>query len=379
MLRAPAALAVLVLAPAARADSLRLSLEGGAEYDSNIHRIELREGEAAEVQAAPLLRLGARLRGDTAPRAGHRATIDLFAGGKRFFGDDTDDKGRAPGDENVAMVSGSARYDIGLPERRAVVRFAGSLYDAFGDESAGGSRNFQSADGRAAVVLAGPGDHRVTAHAGLRRFRYKPNDLFDWTADHYGLRYAANLWSGDSEGEADASAVGVTFDYRIERRDYASAVLTDACDPPCPDPAIGRVDLFHAASAEASYTGDRVYSLRYELQVVDSNSYGQSLVRHRVEAGVTAEVPLSVFVTAKATLQYNVFQDGLLLTPDVAAQTGISIDDENRNGLVVHAARELGAAWSAEARYGLFSNEFATEELRFRRQTGYLGLLYEYR
>ena len=39
----------------------------------------------------------------------------------------------------------------------------------------------------------------------------------------------------------------------------------------------------------------------------------------------------------------------------------------------------IGGKWSVEARYALFSNEFATRQLTFRRQIFYAGTVYRYR
>ncbi|RMH37007.1 MAG: hypothetical protein D6689_21505 [Deltaproteobacteria bacterium] len=373
---AAAAIAAIAATPA-RAEPTRVQVEAGAEYDTNVHRIERRAGEDVAVQAAPLVRVGARVRGGVRPRASHRLSYDLFAGAKRFFGDARDDAGRTPSDEDVAIVAARGAYAAALASRRAIVRAVGSYYDAIGDDRVDTARNFRSFDARGELVLVGPERHRFALHAGLRAFTFKPDGVFDYRADHYGARYTTEMWRSDSAGEADASSVEVAAAYRLERRDYAGAALTDACDPPCPAPSLGRVDLFHVASIEVTYTGDRVYAARYELQVDDSNSFGQSLVRHRVDAAVTTDVAFGVSATAKLTVLYNVFVDGLLVARDVNAQTGVSIEDENRNGLVVHLARPLAGGWTAEARYGLWSNEFATDALRFRRQAVYAGLLYE--
>jgi hypothetical protein len=54
----------------------------------------------------------------------------------------------------------------------------------------------------------------------------------------------------------------------------------------------------------------------------------------------------------------------------------LTIEDENRNSFTVHATRDLSAHLAAEARYSFYSNEFATQTLVFRRQTGYLGLVW---
>jgi hypothetical protein len=379
MARSLAVVAGVLLAPgAAAAQRWSLEVEGGSEYDSNVHRLEVPEEDRDLVEAAPLLRFGARLRGSTKPHKRHLFGYSLFGASKVFLEDGADD-------ENVLILAGNARYDVGLTSRRAVMRIAGSFYEAIGDDDVPTSRNFSTADARGEVVLVGPGQHRVTTHAGLRRFRYKPDAQFDWSGDHYGARYSTTLWSSDSEGGADASSFDVAASYRFERRQYDGVAFANSCGPGdeiVPDcfypTGIGRSDVNHGASAEVSYTGDRIYGLRYELQVNDSNSVGQSLVRHRVEASVTSELFADVFLTAKGTVQFNVFLDPLLLARDVNAQSFVSIDDENRNGLALHATRTLGAKWTAEARYGFFTNEFATRELTFRRQTAYLGLVYRY-
>ncbi len=378
MIRGIALLCSILVPAVAAAEDWSLKIEGGSEYDSNPHRLEVPEEDSDLVDAAALLRFGARLRGElkTAPRRVVR--YNMFLGTKQFLEQPAET-------EDVVIATGNVRYDIGVASRRTVVRLATSFYDAIGDDDDTVGRNFRSFDGQVALVFVGSDQHRVTAHAGFRTFGYKPNEQFDWSGDHYGLRYNTSLWQGDSEGDADASSIDIAASYRLERRNYSGVAFANSCgddDPIVPDcfypTAMDRVDLYHAAAAEVRYTGNRIYSGRYEVQVNDSNSVGQALVRHRIEASVTTELLADIFLTATGTVQYNVFLDPLLLARDVNAQSFVSIDDENRNGLVLHATRELGSRWSAEGRYGLFSNEFATQELRFRRQTGYLGLTYEY-
>jgi hypothetical protein len=360
----------------AGAEDWTLKVEGGSEYDSNVHRLEVPEEQRDEIVGAPLLRFGARLRGKTRPQRRHVFTYGLFGGGKMFLTDDA-------GDEDVAILAGNARYDVGLANRLAVAGVRASYYDAIGDDDFALSRNFSSGDVQGNLTLVGPGAHRISAHVGYRSFRYKPNRQFDFGGDHYGLRYTTTVWRG--EGKVDASSFDFTASYQLGRRNYDSAAFANGCGaddeiiPDCFYPtSLDRVDLYHSAATELVYTGDRIYSARYELQVNDSNSVGQSLVRHRVEASVTSELFSEIFVTVKGIVQLNVFVDPLLLARDVNAQSFVSIDDENRNALVVHATRALWDRWAAEARYGLFTNEFATQELTFRRQTGYFGLVYTY-
>jgi len=378
MIRATALLCSILVPAVAAGEEWSLKIEGGSEYDSNPHRLELPEQDSALVQGAPLLRLGARLRGMAKPQPRHSLRYSVFGGAKLFLEDTAET-------EDVKILAANATYDVGVIARRAVLRLAGSYYDAFGDDDAVSGRNFSSRDIQAALVLVGRGQHRVTAHVGLRSFEYKPNEQFDWSGDHYGLRYNTSVWQGDTEGDANASSIDISASYRLERRNYNGVAFASSCGEgdeivgDCFYPTnVDRADAHHAAAAEVSYTGNRIYSGRYELQVNDSNSVGQALVRHRFEVSITSELFAEIILTAKGTVQYNVFLDPLLLAPDVNSQSFVSIDDENRNGIVLHATRDLRSRLSVEGRYGFFSNEFATQELRFRRQTGYLGLVYEY-
>ncbi len=356
----------------------RIKVEAGTEYDSNIHRLEVPEGADADVVAAPLLRAAAR--GQTAARVRHRGRLRLagLVGGKLFL----TDAGRS---ENVGILSADGRYQHALPGRSALLGLRGAAYDSFnldpsGTSGAEAGRNFAIATGELGATLLGPGHHRLTLTAGYRDFSYKPDHDFDWSGDHYGLRYRTALWRGDPDVDLDASSIEIDVGYEVGRRQYAGRAFTSNCpqgtdpDPMCIVPtSLDRIDLVHTARAEVLYTGDRVWTGAYELSLVDSNSFGQSLVRHRIDLGVTTKTWADVFLTARATVIVSSFLDPLLLARDVQSQTFISIDDENRNALSLHLARDLGAAWTIEARYAIFTNEFATKALGFRRQIVYVG------
>lgn len=361
-----------------------LELEGGSEFDTNIHRLELGEEAMDEVVASPLMRGGARLRLSYKPKKGQQLRMTGFGGAKLF----TTEDGQS---ENVAIVSLTGHYGRALRSRSMVLGVRGNYYDAFGYEpfGAGGlvneGRNFSLGNIEATATVVGPRQHRLTMHAGYQSFTYKPDEDFDWSGDHYGLQYQTTFWRGDPDEDLDAASVDVSVGYRLSRRGYRGRAFTNVCgadempEPRCFLPTdFDRADMHHAAGAELVYTGDRIYSARYEVQISDSNSYGQSLVRQRFEVGLTTETWAEIFLTARAAVQFNTFLDPLLLARNVQAQTFVTIDDENRNSLSLHLARDVGKDWSVEARYALFTNEFATQELSFRRQVFYLGAVYTY-
>jgi hypothetical protein len=377
--------AVLALAATARdtaAEEWSLRLEAGSEYDTNIHRLEVVEGNR-DPDSGPLLRLGARYQ-LAAQSDANLFRSDGYGGTKLFL--------TGPGQsESVFVIATNAGYARVLPSRRATLGASASYYDAIHYEAfdcasdcgqVGEGRFFSTAAVEANLGLLGPSSHRLVASLGYRTFEYKPDEDFDWSGEHYALAYTATLWRG-SDDTADVASFELAASYRLSRRDYVGEALANE-NPESDQPMasvpteLGRFDLNHSAAAEVTYSGDRIYSARYELQINDSNDFGQSLVRQVLELRITTELVADVFLTATGAVQLNIFLDPLLVAPDVNASTLISIEDENRNSLSALLSRDISAHWSIEGRYSIFSNEFATDEFRFRRQTVYVGAVYDF-
>ncbi|HWM87966.1 MAG TPA: hypothetical protein VNO33_19060, partial [Kofleriaceae bacterium] len=159
-----------------------LQLEGGSEYDSNVHRVERRES----VIGSPLARLGARHR--LAWRRTPRERLTLAShGGLKVF---TRETGQT---ENVAVLSADGGYEWGLPARGLILGLSGNYYDAIpyqlsdAEDDDGLGRHFRIGQGAASATLVGPRGHRVTALAGYRAFHYKPTEDLDWQGEHVGL------------------------------------------------------------------------------------------------------------------------------------------------------------------------------------------------
>jgi hypothetical protein len=371
-----------------------LALDSGAEYDTNIHRCE-GDQQGCPVAAAPLARTTARLSLGWQPQPGRRVQI-LGFGGARLFADERD-RG-----ENLAVLSGDARYAWDLPSRHASMAVRVAYHDTFGhqapaDEDGIARRHFAVANGELHLTLLGGEGHQLSMLGGYRSFRYKPDQDFDWRGDHYGARYRTTVWStrgsgGDDGGGLAVAAVELSAWYEAERRGYHGQALRNICgprqtlDPRClGETNQRRADLSHRAGAEVTYTGDRIYSARYQLDVIDSSSAGPyAQVRHRLEVGTTTELFAGLFATAEAALQVIRYRDALLVVdgavpePDPGSDF-VAIDDENRNALSLHLARDLGEAWSIEGRYALYTGALAAPDPSFVRQIFYLGVAYRYR
>jgi hypothetical protein len=367
--------AALVLAAATPADADTWSggVESGVEYDSNVHRVEVDPAAAADAPVAvPLARAGGHLAG-TGEADWGRWTLAGQSLVRKVLGDELG--------EDVGVVSGDVRWDRGLGERRVLVGARARYYDVIALDGGDGARAFGLGAADAQLTLVGEGGARVVAALGVRDFRYKPDDDFDWRGPTAGLRFGTTLWHDGPDGEDATATLELAAVYRVERRGFRGLAFANGCmpgevvDPICFVPTgLARTDVHHVAEAEVVYTGEVVATGGYQLAVNDSSSYGQSLVRHRVTASVTGELPARVFATGIVALQLDQYLDPLLLARDVVNQTFTTIDDENRSMLSVRLSRRLGSGWAAEARWGFSADSLSTDDLQFRRHVVYAGL-----
>lgn len=384
---AVAAAVAAALASPAGADPLRLRLafEAGPEVDTNPAREESPDGTIS-TPAAAVARSGARLM--LARRLSSRHTLALSAVGavKKFMG--------AAGveGEDVAVVTADGRWDIAGKTRPLVFTLRAGYYEAFERDDfddAGRSldRDFRTGDASVGLTLLGDAGDRVVGAVGYRLFDYKPidpsNPRREKELDFHG-ESAQLVWSHPLGGDDEEPAAWeLEVSYAAHRRRFDGPSLTNVCPDggqavTCRRPTpLPRVDLFHQAAVELTYTGAKLIGGRYELHVNDSTSFGESLVRHRLELLLTTELLADAFLTAKLVLQFNQFLDTLLVSGDTG--TFLTIEDESRNALILHATRDFGEAFTLEARYALYMSQFVTsEELRYRRQTFYVGGIYRF-
>jgi hypothetical protein len=347
-------------------DAWESDVEAGAEYDSNVQRIEVDPESGMEPIAAPAARVGAKFAG-AGERGWGRWTV-AGQGLARLVGY-PEELG-----ENVGVLAGEGRWDRPAGQGTARVGVRASYYDVLPLLGGAAARAFAIGGADGLVVLAGPDGERFALTAGYRDFRYKPDEDFDWRGLAAALRLVVPVGGG----------VDVSAGYRLERRSFRGLAFTSGCAPTDPvEPScfvpteLARSDLHHVGEVELIYTGDVVVGGGYQLTFNDSSSYGQSLVRHRLTASVTAGLPGRVFATAIATLQLDQYLDPLLLARDVANQTFTSIDDENRSALSLRLSRKLRGGWAAEGRWAFYADSLSpgsTDDLEFRRHLVYGGV-----
>lgn len=370
------AIGVLGVARIAAADPWTVRMESGGEADTNIERVETAIGTPHRV-AAGAGRLGARLDHRDALLGG--ALFTEAYGLARMIASSNDDLR----DENVMLFAGDLRWLRPVSDRPIAVGVHLLAADSFGMLGVTGARTFRNLGGDAVVVL-GRGDDHLTLALGGRDFVYKPRaamapaHLFDWRGPVAGAQFDTTLWQTSDRTANLELRTGLAF----EQRSYASTAVA-SCAPddnvvdPCSMPtSLRRRDRYQRAGLELTWTGGLVATASYQATVIDSNSYGQSLTRQRITAQVTAELFGRLLATVAATLQIDLYPDGLPVETDVLHQEFTSLEDENRSSLQILLARPLSKVWSIEARGALWRDFASISAATFRRTLFYAGVVY---
>lgn len=348
-----------------------LTVEGGAEADSNVQRVETGEGLDTMRRGGPVLRLGWRY-----DRRGRLARGGYVAGASMLARMVTDDAAKS---ENVALFAGDLRtlHTVG---KRPVAVGAGIGYaDALAFSTNVGARTFRTAAADIMLVLRKDDARSLTLAIGPRYFAYKPRREYDWWGPSIAARLDLTLWEPSGGARSLELAAVLGFEARI----YDSVAYTNACPedaPPSPScfgaTSLLRRDRYQRAGVELTYTGRVIGTLGYQLTVIDSNSFGPSLLRHRGTLSATTELPKKLIGTVLATLQIDKYLDGLVVEKDLQHQEYTSLDDANRSSLQIRLARRMTDAFSLEGRVAVWRDIGGTLDTEYRRELIYFGGVY---
>ena len=364
---------------------LTLRLELGPEYDTNANRSEVVTGAVNPDPpvGSALVRTTARL--GFAWKRG-RSLLRLSAGlGSKIFVE------RAVADQDVVVAQAGLDEKLRL-SRHAEVSILGDYYDAYQHlvpstcTDCLRRRDFRTGQGGLRLTLAGgPGTFWVGG--GYRGFQYKPDGYFDFHAPSGEVGASVGTQLGREDDPHDLT---ISASYRIEHRSYSGVQQLRNNVPGCePDLPLAegclvrgsrtRVDDFHELGVDVTYVGVVLASLGYALQLDRSNSFGQSLLRHVVTLRLGYRLPWHLYATAKAQLLVSNGLDRVQLDPQVSNLTFATIEDENRNALILDLEREIPRLRLAvDARYSFFASQLGAQQTSFARQVAYLGLTYRF-
>jgi hypothetical protein len=366
------ALALAVWGSSARAEPWIVTFEGGAEADTNVQHIETGPGIADAPVAAGVVRLGGRVDHKDHVLGG---TYALSASGLTRTVLDNSVKV-----EDVALLAGNVRWLHPVGDRPVSIGFDAIAIDDIPTSDDVGARTFSNFGGDGLLVLKLADDRTLSFAAGGRSFVYKPDHDFDWIGPTAAARLDLVLWQ--PSGGTRTLALATTLSY--EARAYDSHALANACapnarpDPTCLAPTdLLRRDRYQRIGVELTWLGSSVIAVGYQLAIIDSNDFGQSLARHKVTASVTASLPWELYFTAVGTLELDQYLDGLIVPTDETQRNFENLDDENESSVQLRLARAVSSSWSIEGRAAawrdLGSNIMDTA---YKRSLVYLGVIF---
>jgi hypothetical protein len=365
---------VATRAAAAEPQTWGVTAEAGAEVDSNVERVETGPGLPDMPVAAPVARFGVRVDGRDRALGGRfvLALSDLT----RIVADNS-----VPV-ENVTLLAGDVRWLHPIGERPVSLGVGVTGADALPLSDPIGDRTF-SLYGADLLLAAHAGDdHRLLLAVGGRSFVYKPvvTHDYDYTSPTASARLDLVLWHSPEHTRSLELATSLGF----EARAFDAAARANACPPGAPPDLtcfaateLARRDRFARAEVDLTWVGRQVIALGYQLIVIDSNSFGESLVRHRVTGSVTLAFPHNIYGTLLAILDIDQYVDGLIVSTDPLHSDFANIEDENRSSVQARIAKKLSGGWSVEARAAMWRNLAGPSmDVDFHRELVYLGVMY---
>lgn len=212
-----------------------------------------------------------------------------------------------------------------------------------GRDRRGASRDYSDVLGLLAVDFFPDPKLDVRLTLGAERF-------FFWQRSSYG--YAA------PQGQLAAR-------FRFDRRHSVSAsggyghrfydgVVNDHPDTPDDESAAGtrRADGVVQVSLGYQYRGPFMAQVGYAYSEQASNSFGESLRRHRLTLTGGFRLPWELSLFAQGVLQLSQFPDGIYLSPELL----VIEDDENSSYLTAKLVRALGPSFEVDLRYAAYLN-----------------------
>ena len=297
----------------------------GLEYDDNPHRLE-----SYEDSGAALMRylLGADIVTDTGPSG--QVSAALRHGGTRFYEE---------GDAN-ALLTEVRSTGTWWPRRRLTLQVRGDVKDR---TESGDDRRDYTRGGAAGQVGWTLGPVRLWSEAGWRFLAFKPTPA----VSHDGPRVGTGLrWRVYDD-------LAVQTSWARTWRSYSTTAweVVDDRFVPVGDGVL-RADHYDVWSTAASYQYGVDAGLRYQYARNRSNSHGQQMRRHGVEASITVPVVWDIFASARGEIQKTRYEDPVLI------DDSFHLDEDNRNTLVAAVSRRISGPWDVELRYSIFSQEF---------------------
>lgn len=187
-------------------------------------------------------------------------------------------------------------------------------------------------------------------------------------------RFAYSFWGPDGS---------LTARYRFDRRHSVSAFgafnprtyNANAHAQPGPegtdtDLGVPRQDAVFGAGLSYSYRGPFHFSFSYSYFDQTSNSFGESVKRHRLSATGGVRLPWQIMLVGSLTWQPSLFPDGVYLNPELT----IVEDDENVSSLTLKVMRPINKWLDVDLRYAGYLGLYPGNNFLYLRHVISVGL-----
>ncbi len=221
----------------------------------------------------------------------------------------------------------------------------------------GGSRAYTDLGTSAFLEYAADVRLALRLRLGAHRFVYRPDAQANFGGPEFGV---VGRYRFDKRHALVVAGEYGTRGYSVNARPWPGVA-----------PRTGRrEDGALSASVGYTYRGPLALGLTYSFQEVGSNSFGETVLRHRLAGSAGVRLPWKVTLLAQGALGLSRYPDGIYLSPDI-----ILVDeDEGQNMLSLKLARPVRKSVDVELTYGLYSTNLPRNGLSYSRQVFGLGL-----
>ena len=227
----------------------------------------------------------------------------------------------------------------------------------------GADRDYTDLSGGAEVALfpADPVEVRVSVAA--HRFIYWPRFDYSWFGPD-GLVSAKNR----IDRHHSLSVFGL-----YNPRTYSGKAKGPPPPPPDkgtqPEPSFGRADSVLGAGAAWAYRGGFQLSAGYSYFDTTSNSWGETIRRHRLTATGAVRLPWELTAFASGTLQLASYPQGFSTSEFVVMN-----DEDFASSVSAKLARPVGAHVDLDIRYAFYFSTMPTANFVYQRHVVTIGV-----
>jgi hypothetical protein len=199
----------------------------------------------------------------------------------------------------------------------------------------------------------------VRVKGGPHRFLYWDRFEYSSSGPEFGLeaRYRLN------RRHSFALSGGLSL------RTYNGQTHADPADTD-PAPSVRRADTVASAGVSWSYRGPFHLSVGYSYFDETSNSFGETLRRHRLSVTAGVVLPWQLTILATGALQLSLYPDGVYLSPELQ----VLQDDENATSASLKLVRSLSDHVDLDLRYAVAFATLPQNAFTYQRHVVSLGV-----